>query len=77
MSLPVSIPTVVAISEAISAEVTNRNTAISEAISAEVTARDTAIGNAISAEVTARDAAISDAVRPINTSLTGENGIVS
>ena len=66
-----------AISEAISAEVTNRNTAISEAISAEVTARDTAISNAISAEVTARDAAISDAVRPINTSLTGENGIVS
>lgn len=66
-----------AISEAINTEVTNRNTAISEAINAEVTARDTAIDNAIDAEVTARDTAIDNAVRPINTQLTGENGIVS
>lgn len=66
-----------AISEAINTEVANRNTAISEAINAEVTARDTAIGNAIDAEVTARDTAIDNAVRPINTQLTGENGIIS
>ncbi len=66
-----------AISEAINTEVANRNTAISDAISTEVSNRNTAISDAISAEVTARDTAINDAVRPINTQLTGENGIVS
>lgn len=50
------------VSNAISTEVTNRNTAIADAISTEVSDRNTAISDAISAEVTNRNTAISNAV---------------
>ena len=62
------------IGEAISGEVTARNSAISSAISTEVSNRNSAISNAIDEEVSNRNTAISNAVEALDVASAGGNG---
>ena len=63
-----------AITSAVSAEATARDTAITSAISTEVASRNAAIATAVSAEATARNAAISTAVSGLGTGDVQKNG---